>query len=108
MADSDVVSYAGPPDYAPPNGSPLPAKIAPATSLTPNEMRALKAQTGRSLTELIGGDPEDMDLAPDRIQAMVWVALRRAGYAVTWEQSGDVMPDMEDAAAAADPTSTGS
>jgi hypothetical protein len=54
-------------------------------------MRALKAQTGRTLQDLIGGDAEDMDKAPDRLQSLVWVALRRAGYeGVTWDDAGDV------------------
>jgi hypothetical protein len=70
--------------------------------MTPNEMRALKAHTGRPLSELLGGDPNDMDLAPDRMQSMVWIALRREGYDVSWEQAGDVLPDMTEFAP--DPT----
>jgi len=96
MADTNVM-----------NGKALPATIRVAINMTPNEMRALKAHTGRSLTELVGGDPNDMDLAPDRLQAMVWVALRRDGYAeVTWEQAGDVLPDMTEVEP--DPTSAAS
>ena len=72
----------------------LPKSIRVAQSMTPNEMRALKEHTGRSLTELLGGDTENMDLAPDRIQAMVWVALRRAGHDPAWDEAGDVIPDM--------------
>jgi hypothetical protein len=72
----------------------LPQSIRAVSSMTPNEMRALKEITGRPLSELLGGDPEDMDLAPDRLQAMVWVALRRAGYDVGFDEAGDVMPDM--------------
>lgn len=103
MASSppDLTAYT-----APPNGVGLPESIRPATAMTPNEMRAIKAHTGRSLTELIGGDAEDMDQAPDRIQAMVWVALRRAGHDPSWEQAGDVVPDM--AEPEPDPTSTDS
>jgi hypothetical protein len=85
----------------------LPQTIRPAQAMTPNEMRALKEHTGRSLQELIGGDAEDMDLAPDRIQAMVWVALRRTGHPdVTWQQAGDVLPDFTEAMP--DPTSNAS
>ena len=65
------------------------------TSLTPNEMRALKAQTGKPLGELLGGDENDMEQAPDRIQALVWVGLRRAGYQASWDQAGDVSPDTD-------------
>lgn len=84
----------------------LPASIRVGQAMTPNEMRALKRETGRQLSDLLGGDPEDMDLAPDRIQAMVWVALRRAGHDSTWEEAGDVLPDMTEAPP--DPTNNGS
>ena len=35
-----------------------------------------------------------MDAAPDRIQSLVWVELRRQGYEVSWEEAGDVMPEF--------------
>jgi len=72
----------------------LPQSIRVAQTLTPNEMRALKAATGRNLNDLLGGEAEDMEQAPDRIQSLVWVALRRAGHDATWDQAGDVAPDM--------------
>lgn len=75
----------------------LPQTIRVVRSMTPNEMRALKECTGRPLSDLLGGDPEDMDLAPDRLQAMAWVALRRAGYDASWEDAGNVMPDVSEA-----------
>lgn len=84
----------------------LPDKIRTASTLTPNEMRALKAATGRDLGDLLGGEADDMDAAPDRIQSLVWCALRRAGYDVTWEEAGDVAPDPSEAPA--DPTGNGS
>jgi len=86
----------------------LPDRVAlsPNMSLTPNEMRVLKDKTGRNLNELLGGDVEDMDEAPDRIQSLIWVQLRRDGYDVTWEQAGDVLPDFREPDA--DPTSGGS
>lgn len=80
----------------------LPDSIRVPSTLTPNEMRALKEETGRPLSELMGGDADDMDMAPDRIQSLVWIALRRAGYIVGWEEAGDVLPDM--AEATLDPT----
>ena len=43
-------------------------RISRGMSLSPNEMRTLKEKTGRTLTELLGGDLDDMDEAPDRIQ----------------------------------------
>ena len=84
---------------ASPNGAvaALPDTIKVVQDMTPNELRALKEETGRPLGELIGGDAEDMDKAPDRIQSLVWVALRRAGYDVSWQDAGDVRPDMTEA-----------
>jgi hypothetical protein len=83
---------------------PLPAEIAPAQNLSPNEMRAVKEATGRSLTELLGGDPSDLDMAPDRLQALIWCALRRAGWPdVTWDEAGDVVAQTDEP----DPTATG-
>ena len=81
----------------------LPAEIAPALNLTPNEMRGLREETGRTLTDLLGGDPNDLELAPDRIQTLVWAALRRKGYDVSWEQAGDVAAVADEP----DPTTTG-
>ena len=85
---------------------PLPDQITVAEQMTPNEMRAIKRLTGRTLQDLLGGDPEDMDKAPDRLQALAWVALRRAGYDPTWEQAGDVAAIAE--TPEPDPTPTGS
>lgn len=85
---------------------PLPTSIRVAQGMTPNEMRALKTQTGRSLTDLLGGDPEDMDKAPDRLQSLVWIALRRAGYDVSWQQAGDVAADTEEEPPDPTPTDT--
>jgi hypothetical protein len=84
----------------------LPDQITVATNMTPNEMRALKRLTGRPLQDLLGGDPEDMDKAPDRLQALAWVALRRAGYDVNWDQAGDVAAVTDEPEP--DPTPTGS
>jgi hypothetical protein len=84
----------------------LPQSIRVASDWTPNELRALKVETGRPLQDLIGGDENDMDKAPDRIQSLVWIALRRAGYDCTWDQAGDVRPDMTEESP--DPTKPGS
>jgi len=82
------------------NGTrPLPATIElnPKLGMSPNEMRAFRGLTGRSVAELEGQ-------AEDQVQAGVWVALRRAGYDPTWEEAGDVIPiAVEDPA---DPTSS--
>ena len=96
---------------ATPEVTPLPRRL-PETikvdlggALTPNEMRTIKFETGRPLNELLGGDPEDLDAAPDRIQSFVWITLRRAGYSCSWEEAGDVLPDY--AKTEPDPTPTG-
>lgn len=85
---------------------PLPDKIKVSGNMTPNELRRLKELTGRPLSELLGGDPEDVDMAPDRMQALVWIALHRDGFDVTWEQAGDVIPEQAEASAV-DPTNAG-
>jgi hypothetical protein len=85
---------------------PLPREIVVEQQITPNEMRELKRVTGRSLQEILGGEAEDLDRAPDRLQALVWVALRRAGYDVTWDQAGDTAAIQ--AEPEPDPTPTGS
>jgi hypothetical protein len=55
---------------------------------TPNQIRALKAETGRTFTELLGTD-EDTDDG-DRMQALVWIELRRRGLMVPWDACGDI------------------
>ena len=75
-------------------------------TMTPNEMRALKEKTGKTLTELLGGDAEDIDQAPDRIQSLVWVELRRQGYDVRVGRGRGRDPDMEEEVP--DPTPTAS
>ena len=70
--------------------APVPASITvtdkPDLRLSPNEMRLLKAQTGRTLGELLGEKGDDAD----RIQTLVWLELRRLGHAIDWEAAGDV------------------
>lgn len=71
--------------------------------LSPNELRALKATTGRTMEDLMGEDADEAD----RLQAMVWVELRRKGYAATWAEAGDVgIGFATSAAAKSDPTPT--
>lgn len=54
--------------------------------VSPNELRALKAVTGRSMSDLMGEDADDAD----RMQAIVWLELRRLGYLPAWDEVGDV------------------
>ena len=54
--------------------------------LSPNELRALKAETGRTMQDLMGEDADDAD----RMQAIVWIELRRRGFDASWNDAGDV------------------
>ena len=85
---------------------PKSVRLNAGMAFTPNEMRTLKERTGRPLNELLGGDPEDMDAAPDRIEALVWIQLRRDGYDPEWDEAGDVLPDFA-TEPEPDPTSDG-
>ena len=84
---------------------PQSVRLDPGMALTPNEMRTLKDVTGRTLNDLLGGDAEDMDAAPDRLQALVWIQLRRDGVDASWEEAGDILPDLS--GVVPDPTSNG-
>jgi len=97
MAESDVI--------------PLPPRQLPATiliptdvteGLTPREMRELKDASGQRLDYLLGPDA-DWD---EKTQVGVWIALKRAGYDPTWDDTLDVRPVQEQAPP--DPTSAGS
>ena len=68
--------------------------------LSPNDMRELKAATGRKLTELTGEQADEADA----MQTMAWLHLRRAGNPVPWELLGDVAIEFE-VEAEPDPTS---
>jgi hypothetical protein len=90
-----------------PAGVPGVVKIKPGMMLAPQEMRDLAAVTGRSLSEVLdaSGAEDDMDLAPDRTQALVWTVLRRLGHDVTWDEAGRVGVEVADAL---DPTNAAS
>jgi hypothetical protein len=59
---------------------------SPDVHLSPNQMRALKAETGKTLEELMGAEADEAD----RMQAMIWLELRRQGHDARWDQVGDV------------------
>lgn len=86
----------------------LPSRIdvdvasADSLSLTPNELRALKAQTGRTMDDLMGEAADDAD----RLQAMVWLELRRRGFDVKWNDAADVAIGFGGEPAKPDPTPT--
>lgn len=68
-------------------GLPSSVKVGGTPRLTPNEIRVLKATTGRTLQDVFSDEADVM-------QAMVWLKLRRAGYNVSWAQAGDIEADM--------------
>jgi hypothetical protein len=74
--------------------------------LAPQEMRDLATVTGRPLSEVLDatGAAEDLDAVADRSQAMVWTVLRRLGHDVTWDEAGQVEPEVGEPL---DPTQSG-
>ena len=54
-------------------------------TISPNELRALRAATGRAMSDLMGESADD----EDRMQALVFLALRRQGYRASWQEAGD-------------------
>lgn len=56
---------------------------ATGVRMSANQMRALKAETGKTLTELMGDEV-------DAMQATVWLQKRREGSPVTWDEAGDI------------------
>ena len=95
MADADVITLP----------EPLPAVVkfqtAGGVRFTPNEIRALKAETVKTFTDLIGPDADDAD----RMQTIAWLNLRREGRAIAWADCGDVAIEVDNAAT--DPTNAG-
>jgi hypothetical protein len=72
--------------------------------LRPNEMRALRAETGKTMTEIMADDI-------DALQFAVWLQARREGRDVSWEEAGDieiefVAPAPPDPGSGGDSTST--
>lgn len=76
------------------NVSPLPERLPdsvevsqnPDLRMSPNLIRALKAQTGKTLDELLGESADEAD----RVQTIVWLQLRRQGFDAPWAEVGDV------------------
>lgn len=68
---------------------------------TPNELRKLKASTGKTMTELLGPDADD----GDKMQTLAWLSLTRDGYDVAWQECGDLAIVVE--VPPDDPTSGG-
>ena len=71
----------------------------PDLRMTPNQIRALKAESGRNLSDLMDASADEAD----RMQAIVWLALRRQGYEASWDDAADVAIEFQ-GDAAPDPT----
>jgi hypothetical protein len=82
----------------------LPAVVAinleQAGRITPNQMRMIRAVTGKTMSEIFGEDAAE----EDRLQAMIWLELRKQGFDPSWDQAGDV--GLEAVTDQADPTTT--
>lgn len=76
---------------------PLPdhVTIIGAPRFSANELRQIRAVSGKSMEQL-------MDGGEDVIQATAYIALRKQGVAVSWEEAGDV--PVEFAEEPADPS----
>jgi len=97
MADAEVMPLERPVPI--PTEITLTAAMLQDTRFSPNDLRALRIQTGKGLTDLIGpAAPEE-----DRFQTIAWLRLRRDGHpAVNWNDVGDLDIRIEPDA---DPTS---
>jgi len=91
---------------------PLPdsVRIDPNTGMrfTPNELALLKAQTGRTMTDLLGTEGDDVDDG-DRWRLLLWLRLRRTGYPdIGWQDLGDIEIELAVEPAPADPFTSAS
>ena len=101
MAESGLVPLPDPiPEFEIPESLVLGAA---GMRFAPNDLRDLKAETGRTLTELTGDEADDAD----RFQTMAWLRLRRQGVKVPWAECGDIELDFEIEPEAVDPTNGG-
>jgi hypothetical protein len=84
MAEADLVPM---PERPPP--LPESVDVDPNSMdirLAPNELRLLKAETGKTMAELLGEDAEDAD----RFQVTIWLKLRRLGHRPSYADCGDI------------------
>ena len=92
MADPDVITL---PPRTPTTVS---VDVGGGVRFSPNELRVLRAETGKGFTELMGPDAED----EDRMQTLAWLQMRRDGNPVRWDECGDI--EMAVSATTPDPT----
>lgn len=74
-------------------------RVRPVSRFTPNEMAAMKAETGKTMSQMSEDEAEGMRM-------LVWITCRRNGKRVTWDEAGDI--EMEFVTPQLDPTSGGS
>jgi len=94
MADPDVIPMPRQPGM-------VTIESTDGVRFTPNELRRLKAETGRTMTELLGPDADD----GDRMQTLAWLHLLREGTPIQWDACGDVAIEIK--VAQPDPTNAG-
>lgn len=68
---------------------PLPksVKVSGNAAFSPNELRVLKAMSGKTLEQIMNDEV-------DAVQAMIWCALRDEGFNPTWDEAAEVRGEM--------------
>jgi hypothetical protein len=84
VAEADVVNHRALPDS-------VLVTQNPDLRMTPNQIRALKAESGQNLSDLMDANADEAD----RMQAIVWLALRRQGYEASWDDAADVAIEFQ-------------
>jgi hypothetical protein len=70
----------------------LPAEVTLRTSevasprFTPRELRLIRAQTGRTFSQVMGDEDSD-----DKFIVFAWLKLRRDGHQIEWDEMDDVV-----------------
>ena len=88
----------------------VPASELQNLPMSGKQMRELKEASGYRIDQLVGDGPDAADLDVKQT-ALAWLALRRRGYKVTWDQADevvvhidDVVPDPPNAVRSIDPS----
>ena len=62
--------------------------------VTPTEMRMIRDLSGLPLSQIM--DDANADTAPEKIQMTAWLAMRRAGTPVSWEEAAEFLVEEID------------
>jgi len=65
---------------------------------TPRELETIKAETGRSLMQLISDDESD-----EKFRVLAWLKLRRSSHPLEWDEMRDVIIGLDEKAEPVDP-----